>query len=91
VIFTSEERIMKKLQLLCASIAFTLLLSVVAFADDGIIQVGKTPPPPPPPSATSTAQGDAADTDGIITTGAPAVDPVAEVASALLQGVLALF
>jgi hypothetical protein len=82
---------MKKLQLLCASVVFTLLLSASAFADDGVIQTGKTPPPPLPPSATSTTQSDAADTDGIISTGAPAADPVAEVASALLQGVLALF
>jgi hypothetical protein len=81
---------MQKLQMLFASVALTLLLSASAFADDGIISTGKTPPPPPPP-AVSTSQSDAADTDGIIETGAPAVDPVAEVASALLQGVLALF
>jgi zona occludens toxin (predicted ATPase) len=79
---------MKKLQMLAASVALTLLLSAYAFADDGIMSTGKTPPPP---QAVSTAQSDAVDTDGIITTGAPAVDPVAEVASALLQGVLALF
>jgi hypothetical protein len=77
--------------MLFASVALTLLLSASAFAGDGIIEAGKTPPPPPPPSASSTSQSDAADTDGIIEMGAPTVDPVAEVASALLQGVLALF
>jgi hypothetical protein len=81
---------MKKLQMLTASVALTLLLSAYASADDGIMSTGKTPPPPPPP-AVSTSQSDAADTDGVITTGAPAIDPVAEVAAALLQGVLALF
>jgi hypothetical protein len=82
---------MKKLQLLCASVVLTLLLSTFAFADDGVIQTGKTPPPPPPPSVSSTSQSEQADADGVITTGAPAADSVAEVAAALLQGVLALF
>lgn len=82
---------MKKLQMLFASVALTLLLSASAFAGDGIIEMGKNPPPPPPPSASSTSQSEAADTDGIILTGAPTADLVAEVASGLLQGVLALF
>ena len=82
---------MKKLQMLFVSVALTLLLAASAFAGDGIIEIGKNPPPPPPPSASSTSQSDAADTDDITTTGALTVDPVAEVASALLQGVLALF
>jgi hypothetical protein len=82
---------MKKLQLLCASIALMLLLSASAFAGDGIMEAGKTPPPPPPPSASSTSQSGAAETDGIMGTGAPTADLVAEVASGLLQGVLALF
>lgn len=81
---------MKKLQMFTASVTLTLLLSAYAFADDGIMSTGKTPPPPPPPAVT-TLQSDAADTNGIMETGAPAVDPLAEVASALLQGVLALF
>jgi hypothetical protein len=81
---------MKKLQTLIASVALSLLVAG-SVAGDGIIEIGKTPPPPPPPSASSTSQSDTADIDGVITTGAPAVDPVAEVASALLQGVLALF
>jgi hypothetical protein len=80
---------MKKLQMLFASVALTFLFSITAFADDGIIEIGKTPPPPPP--AASTSQSDAADTDGIISTGAPTADLVAEVASGLLQGVLGLF
>jgi hypothetical protein len=87
-----EEKTMKKIQLLCASVVLTLLLSVCAFADDGVILMGKdNPPPPPPPSASSTAQSDAADTDGIMSTGAPVADAVREAASAVLQGVLALF
>lgn len=81
---------MKKLQLLIVTVSLTLLLAVSAFADDGIIGTGKTPPPPPPPAA-STSQSDAADMDGVITTGAPTADLVAEVASGLLQGVLGLF
>jgi hypothetical protein len=81
---------MKKLQMLFASVALTLLLSASAFADDGTISTGKTPPPPPPP-AVSTPPGDAADTDGVMTTGAPTADVIAEVASGLLQGVLGLF
>jgi hypothetical protein len=80
---------MKKLQMLTASVALTFLLSIAAFADDGTIETGKTPPPTPP--ASSTSQSDAADTDGVMTTGAPTADMVAEVASGLLQGVLALF
>jgi hypothetical protein len=83
---------MKKLQMLTASVALTLLFSASAFADDGIILTGKnsTPPPPAPP-ASSTSQSDAADTDGVITTGAPTADVAAGIASGLLQGVLALF
>jgi hypothetical protein len=82
---------MQKLKLLGASITLTFLLSVSALADDGIISTGKTPPPPPPPPASSTMQSDAADTDGIMGTGAPVADAVTEVATAVLQGVLALF
>lgn len=82
---------MKKLQMLFASVALSLLLAASAFAGDGIIEMGKNPPPPPPPSAASTSQSYAADADGIMSTGAPAADVVAEVASAVLQGVLALF
>ncbi len=82
---------MKKLQMLFASVALTLLLSASAFAGDGIIEIGKTPPPPPPSSASSTSLSDAVETEGIISTGAPTADLVAEVVSGLLQGVLALF
>lgn len=85
---------MKKLQMLIASVAFVLLLSIAAFADDGVMTTGKASTPPPPPSASSTSQSDAADTGGTIETGAPTADVVAEVAgvaSGLLQGVLALF
>jgi hypothetical protein len=82
---------MKKLQLLCASVALTLLLSVTAFAD-GIIQTGKNdPPPPPPPPASVTAQSDPAGLDGIIQTGVTSTNTTTEVEISLLQSVLALF
>jgi hypothetical protein len=82
---------MKKLQLLCASVALTLLLSVAAFADDGIILTGKSEPPPPPPPASDKMQSDPADTGGVITTGATSTDSSTDVAINLLQSVLALF
>jgi hypothetical protein len=81
---------MKKLQMIFASVALSLLLSASVFAGDGIIEIGKTPPPPPPPAA-STSKSDVANTGGTIEIGAPSADLVAEVASGLLQGVLALF
>jgi hypothetical protein len=84
------EKTMKKLQMFAASVSLILLLSASTFGDDGIMSTGKTPPPPPPP-ASSTAQSDSADTDGIISTGAPSADTLAEVAAGVLQSVLALF
>jgi hypothetical protein len=83
---------MKKLQMFAASVALTLLLSASALADDGIIQTGMTPPttPPPPPASSTTAPSDA---DGIIQTGCTANDTdvtISAIASALLQGAMAL-
>jgi hypothetical protein len=78
---------MKKLQRLFATGILTLLLSVSAFAGDGIIIVWVTEPPPPPPVATNNAFA----SEGIIELGVTSADPVAEVALSLLQGVLAQF
>jgi hypothetical protein len=90
-----EEKTMRKLKLICASITLTLLLSASAFADDGIITTAKdnTPPPPPPPalSTVQSAAADSGDTGGIMSTGAPVAETLAEVAAGVLQSVLALF
>jgi hypothetical protein len=89
--FTFEEKTMRKLRLLCASVALTLLLSVSALAD-GIIQMGKdNPPPPPPPPAAATVQSAPADTGGIIEAGLASTDPLTNAALGLVQSVLALF
>jgi zona occludens toxin (predicted ATPase) len=80
---------MRKLQLLCVSVVLTLLLSISAFADDGIILTGKNDPPPPP--ASTNAQSAAVDTGGIIETGVTSSDPVTNAALALVQSVLILF
>ena len=79
---------MKKLQQLSASIILIGLLSVFAFAGDGIMTTGKTDPPPPPPSAMAPTT----EAEGTIHTGiaAPA-DPVTELVLSVLPSVLALF
>jgi hypothetical protein len=84
---------MRKLQLLCVSVVLTLLLSVSAVADDGVIQMGKNdpPPPPPPPPVSANAQSAPADTGGIIETGVTSTDSVVDAALVLVQSVLALF
>jgi hypothetical protein len=81
--FTFAGKIMKKLQQLFAAVILTLLLSVSAFAGDGIIIIWVTEPPP------SVTTNNAS--EGIMTTGATSDDPVAEVALSLWQSVLALF
>jgi hypothetical protein len=87
--FTFAGKIMKKLQQLFAAAILTLLLSVSAFADEGIIWPMLTEPTPTPaPVATTTGSAEA---EGIITIGVTSADPVAEVALSLLQSVLALF
>jgi len=79
---------MKRLQQLFASFVLTFLLSMSAFAGDGVIITMKTEPPPPPPA--SIATNDRAEAEGIITT-MRATDPLTEVALSLLPSVLALF
>jgi hypothetical protein len=89
VIATSplKEKIMKKLQLLFAAVILTSLLSVSAFAGDGIIIIWVTEPPPPP-----IATNNAPVAEGIMDAGsATSVDPVTEVALSVLPSVLALF
>ena len=78
---------MKKLQQLFASVVLTLLLSVSAFAGDGIIQTWVTEPPPPPPVATNNASA----AEGVIWPMLTSNDSATEVALSLWQGVLALF
>ena len=75
---------MKKPQQLFASIILVGLLSVSAFAGDGIMTTGIAEPTPTPTPVTTT-------NEGIIHTGFTSADPAAEVALSLLQGVLALF
>ncbi|HEY9403794.1 MAG TPA: hypothetical protein VIQ24_14105 [Pyrinomonadaceae bacterium] len=80
---------MKKLQQLFAVVILTLLLSVSAFAADGVIWPMKTDPPPPSSVMTT---NDEAETEGIIhTVRTTPVDPVTEVVLSLLPSVLALF
>jgi hypothetical protein len=62
------------------------LLSVCAFASDGIIHTGITSPPPPP-----IATNNASATEGTIWTWLTSDDSTSEVTLSLLQGVLAVF
>lgn len=78
---------MKKLQQLFASVVLTFLLSVSAFARDGIITIGKSEPPPPSLVATNNAPA----AEGIIITMFTSADPTTVAALNLLQSVLALF
>lgn len=81
---------MKKLQQFFASIILIGLLSIFAFAGDGIMTTGKTDPPPPPPTSV-TATNNSAEDEGIITIWRTATDSVTEVALNVLPSVLALF
>ena len=87
---------MKKLRLALSSAALTFLLSVSTSA--GIITTGSSQPPPPPPPATSSVEtdGDAAEAEGvmstgIMTTGVASPESVEVIALSVLQSVLALF
>ena len=75
---------MRKLQRICASLSLALALSIPALADGGNIQTGATgtPPPPPQPAVFETTE-DVND--------ATLADPLAELALALLNGVLSIF
>ena len=74
---------MKSYRNAIAALVLAIVFSTPAFASDGIIWTGKTPPPPPPPQA-----------DGIIWTGiaapAPETDVVTEIALSLLQTLIPL-
>jgi hypothetical protein len=87
--FTFVEKIMKKLQQLFASVVLTLLLSVSAFAEDGVIIAWRTEPPPPPSAVMAT--NNEAESEGIITTWRTATDSATEVVLSVLPSVLALF
>ena len=69
---------MRKLQRFCASLSLALALSIPTLAGD--IQTGATGPPPPPPQH---SVSDVNDTT--------LADPLAELALALLNGVLSIF
>ncbi|MCA1566625.1 MAG: hypothetical protein LC803_13485 [Acidobacteria bacterium] len=65
-----------------AALVLAFVFSTSAFADDGIIWTGKTPPPPPPQA------------DGIIWTGVAAPEPeeatLTEITLSLLQTLIPL-
>jgi hypothetical protein len=84
---------MKTLRRLSVALAFTLALTIPAFA--GEIDTGKTSPPPSQPAQTATLNGDIqtgitgqAETGSSETT---AAGSATEIALNLLQSVLALF
>jgi hypothetical protein len=87
----------RKLQRFCASLSLALALSIPTLAGD--IQTGSpvktSPPPPPPPQSLvyETSEGDTSSTTGAISevNDATSVDPLAELALALLNGVLSIF
>lgn len=81
-----RRKTMKKLQQLFASVVLTLLLSVSAFAGDGVIIAWVTAPPQPPVTTNN-----AAATEGIMWPMLTSNDSATEVSLSLLQGVLALF
>jgi hypothetical protein len=76
---------MKKLQQLFAAVVLTFLLSVSAFAGDGVIIAWVTEPPP------SVATNNTSADEGIIQPWLTSNDSVTEVTLSLLQGVLILF
>jgi hypothetical protein len=88
--FTFQEKNMKKLQPIFASVTLTLLMSVSTSA--GIMETGVAQPPPPPATATvATQQNTEAEAEGVMTTGVPSSEAVKEMALSVLQSVLALF
>lgn len=80
---------MKKLQQLSVAVILTLLISVSAFAADGVIWPMRTEPTPPPPPVMAT--NNPPEAEGIIQTWATSSDTPAEVMLSLLPSVLALF
>jgi hypothetical protein len=84
---------MKTLRRLSVALAFTLALTIPAFA--GEIDTGKTSPPPSQPAQTATLNGDIqTGVTGQAETGsseATSTGAATEIALNLLQSVLALF
>jgi hypothetical protein len=85
------------LQRFCASLSLALALSIPAMAGDihTVAPAPLSPPPPPPPQSSvyKTSEGDSSSTTGAISevNDATSVDPLAEWALALLNGVLSIF
>jgi len=81
---------MKKLQQLFASVVLTLLLSISAFAGDGIILTMRTDLPSPPPPSSVTINNASAG-EGIIIIMFTSADSATVIVLNLLQSVLARF
>jgi hypothetical protein len=83
----------RKLKQFCASLSLVIALSITVLAGD--LHTGATQPPPPPPQSLvfETSEGDSSSTTGTISevNDATSVDPLAEWALALLNGVLSIF
>ena len=86
---------MKSYRNALAALVLAFVFSTSAFAGDGIIWTGLTPPPPPQASGVIyTDRTPPPQTDGIIWTGkatsTPKGDALTEIALTLLQSVLSL-
>jgi hypothetical protein len=82
----------RKLQRFCASLSLALALSIPTLA--GEIQTGATgtPPPPPEPAVFETTEGTSSTAVTMSDVNdATLADPLAELALALLNGVLSIF
>lgn len=83
---------MRDLKRFCASLSLALALSIPGLA--GEIHTGYQPPPPPPQRLViETSEGDTSSTTGTLSevNDATSVDPLAELALALLKGMLFIF
>lgn len=85
---------MRSLKRFCASLSLALALSITGLAGD--VQTGspsKSEPPPPPPMVIETSEGDTSSTTATVSevNDATSVDPLSELALALLNGVLFIF
>lgn len=83
---------MRNLKRLCASLSLALALSIPGLAGD--VQTGSPKEPPPPPKMViETSEGDTSSTTATVSevNDATSVDPLTELALALLNGVLSIF
>ena len=79
---------MKRLRQLCAATAFTILLTNIAWADEGVMHPWYVPPPPP----TTKIMSSETPTGELNTTSEePATDLATEITVSLIQSILALF